>query len=557
MADHSRAIEAKALLPWPRWRAALTVPGSAILMVAFPVLAAVLTAYAFPPQNLGWIAWVGLVPFCLVIPNSSWTFERYLGAILASLAFYAIGLSFIDTFDQVLSSASPGRFRQLWLAATTLGIWVWPMTLLLSRRLHLRCGFPLTASFPIAWVVVEHARHWFCLLLVGNECPWLHLGYSQVEFGPVLQIAAIGGMDLVSFLICSVNAAIAVAILALHKQEWPGRCERAGLALTALSFLAAVSYGSHQLALEAQAPSAVFRVALVPRARMIAHAGSEAHMLDRDLEGRGFRPDLLLYGENTVESLPIPSTPSTSVEPRSDEGGWGAILRDVARKMGAHLVVGATRVSNSGGSDRRHVCAVLVSPEMGVVAWSDKSALVPFAESSPAWADHPWVRAFLPVTEKNDDFTPSGRMGTFATPAQDLLGEVRLGAAICYDVSSVGTFRAAAPQSDAFLVLGNEPVDPRRCTPSWLLNMTRCRAVETHRAIARTSIGGTTCVINPDGGIMAASFPKLGTFEDSILLATLPLSNIGTPYGLMGDWLVPLCWSSVAIGLLWSHRTRK
>ncbi len=546
MAGPIKALEGGLFPSWERWRAAIKTPGSAIIVVVSPILSAVLTAHTFPPHDFGWIAWFGLVPFCLMIPGASWTFERYLGAFIASLAFYGIGPHFIDTFGEVLSVASPGQFRQLWLAATALGIWVWPLTSLLARRLHLGCGFPLTASFPIAWVVVEHSRHWFCLILVGNECPWLHLGYSQVEFGPILQVAALGGMGLVSLLICSVNAGLAVAVRSLLDRAWPDRREQAGLVFSTLGLLGAVYYGSGQLG--PNASSVAFRVGLVPRATMIAHARSEAAILKRDLEAQGFRPNLLLYGENTVEHVTIPPLQSVIGRASSDQGPWEAILAEVSREVGIDLVVGTTRTTKTIDGDRRHVCAVLVDHKAGLVAWSDKSALVPFAESSPAWADHAWVRALLPVTDKNVDFTPSRRMGTFTIPVEAPPRAVRLGAAICYDVSSAGLFRDAAPRSDAFLVLGNEPVDPRRCTPSWLLNMARCRAVESHRAIARTAIGGTTCMVDRRGRIEVESPRRSAGPGDSMLVVTLPLSGEITLYHRLGDWPTHLGLALAAIG---------
>jgi len=516
--------------------AALKTLGATLTVAGLPILSAVLMAHAFPPNDLGWIAWVGLVPLCLVIPGSSWTFERYFGAVIAGLTFYGIGLRFIDTLSDVLPSASPGQFRRLWLAATVLGIWVWPLTILIARQLSLRCGFPLTAGFPIAWVIVEHARHWFSLVLFGNECPWLHLGYSQVEFCSILQVAALGGMGLISFLLCSVNAALAVVIHSVYERAWPNRRECVGMIMTILGLWVAFSYGLYQLQPGPTAASSVFRVGLVPRANMIAHAGSEVAILKSDLKAENSRPHLLLYGENTIESISLPPACSAVGETKSDPGRWEAILADVSREMGTYLVVGATRSTRVIDGDQRHVCAVLVSPEKGLVAWSDKSALVPFAESSPPWAEYPVVRRLLGVTDKSDDFAPSARMSSFAVSVEGLSPPIRLGTAICYDVSSTKVFQDAALRSDAFLVLGNEPIDPRRCTPSWLLNMARCRAVESRRAIARTSIGGTSCMINCHGQIEAALPRSQTRTEGSMLVAALPISGELSLYGRSGDW---------------------
>ena len=529
----------------------------ALVVLGCSPLAAALTTQAFPPEDHGCIAWVGLIPFCGAVAGRSCRFERYLGATIASLVFYGLGFGFIETFGRTLTPAMPDRFEKLWLGTTAMWIWTWPATLWLTRRLSYSGGIPITASFPIAWVVVEHARHWFCLGVLGTECPWLHLGYSQVDCGPIRQLAALGGMSLISGLVASVNATLYVTARSCWLRSWPDRPERIAMLLSFVGLAAGIAYGA--VSLQVSSPLATIRVALVSRVELFPHVGSEIAILRGEIdsalikqgepsaEGPRRGPDLVLYGENVVAGLDV-----------DREGGhrklspWREVLEGVAHELKTYLVVGTTRAYQASAEERRSVSAVLVSPEAGIVARSNKMALVPFAERSPPWTRHPWVGSVLPVTAPSDDFTPADELGIFALRASSIDRPVRLGVGLCYDVSSSCAFRTAASRVDAFLVLGNEPVDSRRCVPTWLLTMSRCRAVESGRAIARTAINGSTCLIDRQGRIVAEA-PRDPSDRVEALMSNLGLARDATPFQRLGDWPVHLALLLGCASLSWSR----
>src|SRR5439155_9385034 len=87
----------------------------------------------------------------------------------------------------------------------------------LLRRLD-RLNVPLALSVPVVWVGMEYLRAHFptgypVLKSVGMYqmvgFGWYFLGYTQHAFLPLIQIADLGGVYAVSFLVAAVNGAAA------------------------------------------------------------------------------------------------------------------------------------------------------------------------------------------------------------------------------------------------------------------------------------------------------------------------------------------------------------
>jgi apolipoprotein N-acyltransferase len=540
--------EAGAGTETPEKREADVPHPATILVAAFPVASALVLVRAFPPHDRGWVAWVGLIPFCLAATGRRWAFERYLGATIAGLLYYGLGLGFIAEFEQTLLGGGSGRFAKLWLVASVITAWSWPLALFLARRLHLGSGLPLTFAFPVAWTVAEQGRQWFCEVAIANECPLMHLGYSQVDCGPILQSAALGGMGLVHWLVGSVNAVLAVAVRSAWLRSRPGRGEIVGMGLTVLAFGGCLIYGLVRLA--DRPPCRTVSVALVPRPLTFGLGRPELDRLRRE-SGQGPTagaksavPRLYLYGENAIDQLELPPSLQVAGSESSPLRIWNELLGDLARDIGSCLIVGTTRRVGDDRSSRFHRCAVLVDPAKGIVDWSDKSVLVPFAEFSPGWARWPLLARILPVTDLDAEISPSERLAALVIEQPGGSSPARLGAAICYDVTSPKVFRATSPGIDAFVQLGGEPADPRGCANAWLQAMSRCRAVENRRAIARCDVSGYACLIDPNGRVVAEFRPHPGS---ATIRVDLPLGNPSTAYQRAGDWPAYLSLAVVVI----------
>src|SRR5262249_47735035 len=76
-----------------------------------------------------------------------------------------------------------------------------PVTIWLIRLLDRRTFLPLVLTVPVAWIAMEWVRSW---LLEGFA--WYYLGHSQHTVLSLIQMADLGGVYLVSFLVAAVNA---------------------------------------------------------------------------------------------------------------------------------------------------------------------------------------------------------------------------------------------------------------------------------------------------------------------------------------------------------------
>src|SRR6185436_18077696 len=101
---------------------------------------------------------------------------------------------------------------------------------------------------PFVWVAAEWGRgHLF------GGFPWGLLGYTQYAQLPAIQIAELGGVYAVSFVVLAVNAAVAGTVVL------PWRRALAGLALGGVLLGATLGFGIWRLR-EPAAPAEVARV---------------------------------------------------------------------------------------------------------------------------------------------------------------------------------------------------------------------------------------------------------------------------------------------------------
>jgi len=151
---------------------------------------------AFPPADLGFLAWVALVPLFLAASGGAPRAAFWLGYLWGLAAYGGI----------------------LWWM-TAFGPPVWILTTMLFAT------FPGVAMLAIAWVERDHKGPWVFLAVAAvwtaaeflrsqgpMGFPWALLGATQHRALPVIQVAAFTGVYGVTFLVVLVNAAWAAVI---------------------------------------------------------------------------------------------------------------------------------------------------------------------------------------------------------------------------------------------------------------------------------------------------------------------------------------------------------
>ncbi|MDD5454275.1 MAG: apolipoprotein N-acyltransferase [Candidatus Ratteibacteria bacterium] len=156
------------------------------------ILSALLLLFSFPPFNLSFLAWIALVPLFSVPKETSAknTFIFYYSAGLVFWLPHIWWLNYVTSLGYVVLSAYLALFFGFF------GLFL--------KFFRLKTDYPILFIAPPLWIIFELAR---THLLIAF--PWSLLGYCQWQNIPFIQISSITGIYGVSFLIVTVNAAIA------------------------------------------------------------------------------------------------------------------------------------------------------------------------------------------------------------------------------------------------------------------------------------------------------------------------------------------------------------
>src|SRR5215468_2371858 len=250
------------------------------------LLVGAVPALAFPGPSVWVLGLIGLVPLLLVIRSAPTAREGTLRAWLGGVGF------FLAVDHWLLPNVGPALpvFAALlavtWLPAGLAAWWA-----LRPAMVPARLAMALVVV-PAAWVVGEYARSWQYL---GG--PWAVLGASQWNDRPVLSVAALGGVWLVSGVLVAVN--VAVAAVFVPGTRWPARVLAAGGGLAVV----AVAVGAGALLGPPRGTATVFVAGVQPGAIADAaarFAGSEQASLALGAGSAAPRPDLVVWGESSV-----------------------------------------------------------------------------------------------------------------------------------------------------------------------------------------------------------------------------------------------------------------
>ena len=166
----------------------LTVP-----VLVPPLVSAGLLFLCYFPVAWGALAWFALMPLLCLARSQVRPRTLYFYAYLAGSAFFWPILSWMTYGDQGMGFA--------WAALALYCAAYFPVALWLTRLLERRTTLPLVVTFPAVWVGLEFARSY---LLSGFA--WYYLGHSQHHWLGLIQIADLGGVYAISFLIAAANA---------------------------------------------------------------------------------------------------------------------------------------------------------------------------------------------------------------------------------------------------------------------------------------------------------------------------------------------------------------
>jgi apolipoprotein N-acyltransferase len=473
--------------------------------------AGVLGALAFPKTNWSALAWIWLVP-ALVSGAMRPRRAALADGWLAGTVFYVVLLRWLDhTFLHY--STIPWPLTWLPIAALAaycglyLGALAWAIAWLRGR---LGAGSALALAPPL-WVVGEWLRGW----LMGGF-PWGLLGYSQHAQLAVIQVAELGGVYAVSFLVVAVNAAVAGLLVLGPRRAWPGA------AAAAVLLAAALAFGLHALGRSgAEAAGAVEAAVIQPSIEQTIKWDPARHAQILDIyealtrQAARDRPAIVLWPET-----------ATTIFLRGDPVLLER-LRRLSDEVSTPLLVGS--IDRREGPGGQFLNSAFLLTGQGIRAKYDKIHLVPFGEYVPLAGLLGFVRGWA---EFISEFGSGDTETIFPLPGAPF------GTVICYEIIFPELVRGFVVRGALFMAnITNDAWFGETSGPWQHLGTLPLRAVEHRVAIARAANTGVSAFVEPTGRIG----PLLPLLERGVLQRRVPLRGRATLYTRFGDWLVGAC----------------
>ncbi|MFH9042343.1 apolipoprotein N-acyltransferase [Streptomyces sp. NPDC017966] len=467
--------------PWRRSTVAAVVG-------ALPVL-------AFPAPSLWWFAYVALVPWVLLARTAPTgrraALDGWWGGFGFMLAMHHWLLPNLHVFTFVIAAL----LGALWAP------WGWLVRRLLGGVPSRGRVAAALVVVPSGWLAVELVRSW-----QGLGGPWGVLGASQWQVGGALRLASVGGVWLLSFLVVTLNVAVAV-LIAVRRARVPAL---AGLVATAAVASAAWVF-SPRPGTDDRVRIALVQPGVVAGPDSADRRFDREEQLTRELAGQDV--DLVVWGESSV-GFDLGDRPDLARR-----------LAALSRETGAELLVNVdARRSDKPGI---YKSSVLIGPDGPTGDRYDKMRLVPFGEYVPARSLLGWA------TSVGEAAGEDRRQGSEQV-VMDAGNGLRIGPMVCFESAFPDMSRHLAEDgADVLLAQSSTSTFQQSWAPAQHASLGALRAAETGRPMVHATLTGVSAVYGPGGERVG---PRLGTDTAAAQVYEVPLAHGTTPYVRFGDW---------------------
>ncbi|MBM3473377.1 MAG: apolipoprotein N-acyltransferase [Armatimonadetes bacterium] len=488
----------------PAWRAVSIIRAFFLLVAPWRVILSLtsgfLLAFAFPPYDVGWLAWVALVPLLVAVrdlrPGGGWV-----AGLIAGTVFFALLMGYI------------GQFGVLpWLAlAVFQGLFVALYGYLAALMWRCPCAWLRIPALAACWTASELIRgHLGALQFTFGA-----LGYSQHAYLPILQLASLVGHSGLGFVIALFAAALVEGVPRLQRGSRPAT--GGPLVILVGALLIALVWGSIR-------ERSVRRGDLTDGLEVVAVQGDVTLQPQTDdflKETTGLYVGMSLSAGLGADLI---VWPETAIPARLNEyPDFYRQVRSVPQRLGCTLLAGA---AEAGPRGETYNTLWAFDREGRLISRYRKQRLVVFGEYLP-WRDRlKFLMRSYPI--RPFDFSPG---------AEDVLVPVDhalLSPMICFESIFPDISRRLVAEGAEILVVstsdvwvGRAPAELRQHSQASVL-----RAVETGRWLIRAGGTGVTCIIDPAGRIVASA----PMFENTSIRARIRAETRWTPYDVLGDW---------------------
>ena len=492
-----------------------------IAEVALLCLSALLFALSFPSfaSRWGWspLAFLSVAPVFAVVHRASWP------RVFAYGAFY--GFLSYALFDFWLAFWHPLGLLVVPTIYAAHFLVLFPILKLVDRRFP-RWGYLLQL---VAWIGYEYVK---TLGYLGY--PYGILGYSQYLFLPLIQVASLAGVWAVSVLVVFPCVLLGNAIrdglanaVAFLRERLPA------IAVYAAAFVASMVYGV--LSPVDTAGFRQWKVALVQQNVDPWRGGDQAYrasleaLIRQSLLAVEHDPEIVIWSETSF----VPSI-DWHTRYRTDDMRYKLVRRVREFLDGQALAYlignndGQKRVLPTGEELRLDYNATLLYRSGEIIDTYRKLRLVPFSEHFPFRGALNWMYELL---QKFDIHYYEA--GTAPVVYEDR--GVRFSTPICFEdtFGSIGRLFVGRG-ADVLVNMTNDSWAASVAAEMQHMAMSVFRTVENRRSLVRSTNGGMTVIVDPNGRILK----MLDPFVEGYLIGTAPVvRGVTTAYTRYGDWL--------------------
>jgi apolipoprotein N-acyltransferase len=510
--------------------------GCGVLMAAtLPMVIPVFSREEILPGGfLEPLALFGLVPFLSRLRLASP--RRAFGlAVLAGWLFFGTSLYWLDVAMTTFGRMPRVMSVPVLLLLTGFLSLFWGLAVWLAVRVRNRLDVAIPWTLPAAWVALEFLRNY---VLTGF--PWANLGTTQVRTLWLAQLASLGGVYLVAWVVVFSNTVVeSLWAWWRRKADLP----RAAVVVWAAILAFASIWSAVRLASSVPDQAPRLRVGAVQgnldeKARLKGRAGQKFVMkrvLDAGLEASAEGARLVVFPEGTLPQWVRPDIRSFADT---------ALRSGASVEPGSQLIIGGITRGVREGRVVLTNSAFFLDDQLRVLARYDKRHLVPFGEYVPLMSILPY-QWFVPAG------TAFFHPGADHQPVEIRAG--RMGMLICYEAIFPEIARETVNAGAQLLVnITNDSWYGFSSAPHQHLAISRMRAIETGRYLVRAANTGISAFVDPAGRVLSRTEIGLApTDEDFIaaselvapahLVQTVALLDDRTVYCVVGDLFAWLC----------------
>ncbi len=477
------------------------------------LLAAGLLILAFPDFEWWWTAWFALVPLMWAVEREGRAMPAFMLGWLFGIACF-FGTVWWLTYAPIHYAGVPWPLAYLliFVACVLSGLFPALFTCTLSRLLQ-RFGTWAFLAAPFVWVFTEFARYW----LTGNN--WNAIGYSQAFAPPVKNLAVLGGISLVSFVVSLISTSIVFPLLT---RQWLA----AGLlaiCVTLLIVISALCENSLEPSPNSVKQEAGQVIAIQPNVPMAGlDETSWLQLRNRQITSADMELAKWPTSFRPHTAVVLPESPMNFAY--NDDREFQQYVRDFTTKNNVSLLFNSAEPDRETG--KYFNSAVMVGPDGKKVAEYDKIYLLPFGEAVP----FPF-EGLMPAM-----------VGSFAYGRNYQLmpvGDAKAGVMICFESHFGSLSREYVKEgADVLIEMTNDGyLGPTPVLRQHLANAV-FRAVETNRPVLRVTNVGITAYITETGQVLDAA-PSYT--EVTRVWSVSKSDGSQTFYVKYGDWFAWLC----------------